>query len=62
MGLVMQGLEPAKGFETKPRKEELFLVLVLEADLASFLFCFPSDAHPDSAVGPPAHSPSHFSV
>ena len=59
LGLVMQGLEPAKGFEAKPRKKELFLVLVLEADLASFLFCFPSDAHPVSAVGPHPHPRPH---
>lgn len=37
----------SNGFEAGPRKEELFLVLVWEADLTSLLFLFPSDAHPD---------------
>lgn len=50
----MQGLEPAKGFEACPRKEELFLVLVWEAGLASFLFFFPSEVHPDSAANGPS--------
>lgn len=50
--LVFQGLEPAKGLEAEPRREELFLVLVLESGLASFLFCFPSHSHPDCAADP----------
>lgn len=45
--LVFQGLEPAKGLEAEPRREELFLVLVLESGLRvwscllSFLFSLP---------------------
>lgn len=50
--LVLRGLEPAKGLQAEPRREELFLVLVLEAGLASFLFCFPSHSHPDCAADP----------
>ena len=51
----MQGLEAEKGLEAHPRKEEQFLMLVWEAGLASHLFFFPSDAHPEGAAqGPPA--------
>lgn len=36
-GLIMQGLEPAKGSEAHPGKEEWFPVLVWEAGLAFWL-------------------------
>lgn len=53
-GAVTQGLEPEKGVEACPRKEELFLVLVWEAGLAPFLFFSPSDVHPESAASGPS--------
>lgn len=40
-GAVMQDLEPEKGVEARPRKEELFLVLVWEAGLAPFFSSLP---------------------